>query len=372
MALTEKALSQAPDRVNAQLLPIKALRSGFDKGDGRTSVLDKKLLGQSEIMRALKHSIRSVARSEETVLITGESGTGKELIARAIHELSPRCEGPYLPVNCGALAESLLESELFGHVKGAFTGASNNKMGFFKAASDGTIFLDEFAEMSLHTQQRLLRVLQERTVRPIGSTDPKEIKIDTRVVVATNHDLDRDVCEGRFRKDLYYRVNVLEIRAPALRERSDDIPLLASHFIRRYNEKNGALVSDEIGTKALTILKAYTWPGNVRELENLMKRLALKMEGERTITETDLRSISELSELRPSTNLGCAESKPQKASTSIGTQREGQCRCSQELDWYRCRIKEAGGSITEAARQLNIPRTTFRYRMMTLKTKCAL
>ena len=371
MALTEKALFQAPDRISAQLLPIKALRSKFDKRDGRY-VLDKKLLGQSEIMRALKHSIRSVAQSEETVLITGESGTGKELIARAVHELSPRCEGPYLPVNCGALAESLLESELFGHVKGAFTGATNNKKGFFEAASGGTIFLDEFAEMSLNTQQRLLRVLQERTVRPIGSTDPKEIKIDTRVVVATNHDLNRDVCEGRFRKDLYYRVNVLEVRAPALRERSDDIALLASHFIRRYNEKNGALVSDQIGTKALTILKAYRWPGNVRELENLMKRLALKMGGEGTITEIDLRSISELSELRPSTNLGCAESKLQKAATSLGTQREGQCRCSQELDWYRGRIREAGGSITEAARQLKIPRTTFRYRMMTLKSKCAL
>jgi transcriptional regulator with PAS, ATPase and Fis domain len=175
------------------------------------------------------------------------------------------------------LTESLLESELFGHVKGAFTGASNNKKGFFEAASGGTIFLDEFAEMSLNTQQRLLRVLQERTVRPIGITDPREIKIDTRVVVATNHDLKSDVSDGRFRKDLYYRVNVLEIRAPALRERPDDIPLLASHFIRRYNEKNRALVSDEIGTMALKILKAYAWPGNVRELENLIKGLALKV-----------------------------------------------------------------------------------------------
>ena len=184
-------------------------------------------------MRQLKDLIRVVAPSQETVLITGESGTGKELIARAIHDLSPRRNKPFLAVNCGAFAESLLESELFGHVKGSFTGATTNKKGFFEAASGGTIFLDEFAEMSLTTQQRLLRVLQEGTVRPVGSTDAKEIQIDTRIVVATNHDLKRDIAEGKFRQDLFYRINVLQIISPALRDRREDILALAKHFIKK-------------------------------------------------------------------------------------------------------------------------------------------
>jgi len=244
-------------------------------------------------MRNLKKSIRTVATSSETVLITGESGTGKELIARAIHDLGRRRDRPFLPVNCGALTESLLESELFGHVKGAFTGATARKKGFFEAASGGTIFLDEFAEMSLSTQQRLLRVLQERTVRPVGSTGPKEIEIDARVVVATNHDLTRDIIEGRFRKDLYYRVNVLGIRAPALRERLDDIWLLVQHFIREFNETSSRKVSEWITANVLAILKAYSWPGNVRELQNVIKRVALEASDRGVITEADIRSLSE-------------------------------------------------------------------------------
>jgi transcriptional regulator with PAS, ATPase and Fis domain len=374
MAVAEKTLFQGSDKTNPQLLPIKALRSSVESRDYRIRALHTKLVGQSEIMRTLKQLIQIVARSEETVLITGESGTGKELIARAIHELSPRCDGPYLAVNCGALAESLLESELFGHVKGAFTGATSNKKGFFEAAKGGTIFLDEFAEMSLNTQQRLLRVLQERKVRPTGSTEPRETKIDVRVVVATNHDLKRDVSEGKFRSDLYYRVNVLEIDAPALRDRLDDLPLLVERFIRNYNERNGGLVSEEISADVLTILKSYMWPGNVRELENIIKRLTLKVGAEGVITQADVRSLRELTHVSASTNIHYAESTSQQTVStghlSVPAQGPGQCRCSQELDWYRCRIKEAGGSITDAARQLNIPRTTFRYRMRALKSRC--
>ena len=213
--------------------------------------LDSKLIGKSEVMRALKKSIRLVANSSETVLITGESGTGKELIAKAIHDLSARRTKAFLALNCGALSESLLESELFGHVKGAFTGATTNKKGFFEAASGGTIFLDEFAEMSLATQQRLLRVLQERIVRPVGSTDAKEIEIDTRIVVATNHDLKRDISESKFRHDLYYRVDLLQINSPALRDRQEEILALAEHFIRQYNDKNSAEVSERISTFSL-------------------------------------------------------------------------------------------------------------------------
>jgi transcriptional regulator with PAS, ATPase and Fis domain len=214
------------------LLPVSPATRVADHHLSSTD-LDFSLIGSSELMRQLKDLIRVVAPSQETVLITGESGTGKELIARAIHDLSPRRNKPFLAVNCGAFAESLLESELFGHVKGSFTGATTNKKGFFEAASGGTIFLDEFAEMSLTTQQRLLRVLQEGTVRPVGSTDAKEIQIDTRIVVATNHDLKRDIAEGKFRQDLFYRINVLQIISPALRDRREDILALAKHFIKK-------------------------------------------------------------------------------------------------------------------------------------------
>ena len=192
MASTHKHPFYVPDRTDSQLLPVKAFRL---KGESQIDHLDAKLIGESELMQALKRSIRIMARSEETVLITGESGTGKELVARAVHDLSARPNKPFLAVNCGALTESLLESELFGHVRGSFTGAATNKKGFFEAASGGTIFLDEFAEMSLAAQQRLLRVLQEGTVRPVGSTDPREVEINTRIVVATNHDLKRDISE---------------------------------------------------------------------------------------------------------------------------------------------------------------------------------
>ncbi|MGI9068360.1 MAG: sigma 54-interacting transcriptional regulator, partial [Pyrinomonadaceae bacterium] len=245
-------------QADSRFVPVKALRPKNEvTRDHLHEELNEKLIGESEVMNDLKRSIQLVARSAETVLITGESGTGKELIARAVHDLGPRRSKPFLPVNCGALTESLLESELFGHVRGSFTGAITNKKGFFEAASGGTLFLDEFAEMSLAMQQRLLRVLQEGTVRPVGSTDPKEIEIDSRVVVATNHDLKRDVSKGKFRNDLYYRVNVLEIRAPALRQRREDILPLAQHFIRKYNEKNRREVSEKIARDVLAILKAY-------------------------------------------------------------------------------------------------------------------
>ena len=271
MPVAQKTLFQDCHSTNAHLRTIKALPTGTESRIGANI----ELIGQSAIMRTLKQLIQLVAQSDETVLITGESGTGKELIARAIHELSPRCDGPYVTVNCGALADSLLESELFGHVKGAFTGATTNKKGFFEAASGGTIFLDEFAEMSPATQQRFLRVLQEGTVRPVGSTEPREIKIDTRVVVATNHDLTHDLSEGKFRQDLYYRVNVLQIHSPALRDRTEDVLLLAQHFIRKYNDKNSSKISERISPEVLNALEAYSWPGNVRELENIINRMAL-------------------------------------------------------------------------------------------------
>ena len=277
-------------------MPVKALRSAPEGLDCQLKELDAKLVGESELMQALKKSIQTVATSAETVLITGESGTGKELIARAVHELSAQHSKPFLAVNCGALTESLLESELFGHVRGSFTGATANKKGFFEAAGDGTIFLDEFAEMSLATQSRLLRVLEEQTVRPVGLTEAREIALSARVVVATNHDLRHDVSIGTFRLDLHYRVNVLQIRAPALRDLRDDILRLAQHFIRKYNEKNGCQISEHITPEVLAHLKAYSWPGNVRELENIINRLATKLGEEGVLSGPDLLSDPELNQ----------------------------------------------------------------------------
>src|SRR5215213_3852475 len=201
--------------------------------DSRLLQLDLMIRGQSKVMRILKKSILRAADCSSTVLISGESGTGKELIARAIHELGVRKREPFLAVNCGALTESLLESELFGHVKGAFTGATNYKKGMFESAGKGTIFLDEFGEMSSSMQVRLLRVLQEHKVRPVGSEDSKESNFNARVVVATNRDLRREVAEARFREDLYYRVNVFPIRSPALRDRLEDLPLLVDVLLDR-------------------------------------------------------------------------------------------------------------------------------------------
>jgi len=239
--------------------------------------VDFMIPSQSKVMRNLKKSILKAADCSSTVLITGESGTGKELIARSIHELGARQREPFLAINCGALTESLLESELFGHVKGAFTGATGYKKGMFESAGKGTIFMDEFGEMSSSMQVRLLRVLQEHKVRPIGSEDSKEINFNARIVVATNRDLRREVAEGRFRQDLYYRVNVLPIRSPALRDRLDDLPLLIEVLLNRIVESGKLVRTICFDSEALGMLRGYAWPGNVRELENVIERLAINV-----------------------------------------------------------------------------------------------
>src|SRR6185369_17234867 len=215
---------------------------------------------------------RLVAPSRASVLIVGETGTGKELIARSIHRLSPRADGPYVRVNCGALAESLLESELFGHVKGAFTGAIDNKTGRFEAAHGGTIFLDEISSMSPKLQVKLLRVLQEREFERVGES--RTIRVDVRVIAATNQALEDEIEAGRFREDLYYRLNVVPIPLPPLRERRDDLPLLAQFFLKRYGELNRRDVPD-LTPEVTQALLAYDWPGNVRELENTIERLVV-------------------------------------------------------------------------------------------------
>lgn len=244
------------------------------------------IIGQSPKMRAVFEAIAAVADTPSTILITGESGTGKELVARAIHAQSNRTDKPFVSINCGAFPETLLESELFGYVKGAFTGAQQNKEGLFQAAGGGTLFLDEIGEMSLSMQVKLLRVLQERRVRPLGST--AEVAVDVRVIAATNKDLDQMVAEKTFREDLYYRVSVIPIHVPPLRDRPQDIPLLAMHFLRRSNEQMGKAISG-IEEKALECLVNYSWPGNVRELENAIEH-AIALETSNRIT---VRSLPE-------------------------------------------------------------------------------
>jgi DNA-binding NtrC family response regulator len=215
-----------------------------------------------------------VAASDATVLILGESGTGKELVARALHQSSPRAAGPFVPVDCGALAEGVLESELFGHARGAFTGAQSARRGLFEEASGGTLFLDEIGDVGPGLQARLLRVLQEGTIRRVGTNEA--IPVDARVVAATNRDLEAAVKEGRFREDLFYRLNVVTLRIPPLRDRREDVPLLAEHFAAKHGRGEGAAVSRE----ARELLAAYDWPGNVRELENVIARaLALNPSG---------------------------------------------------------------------------------------------
>ncbi len=256
-----------------ETLVLQRENLAFKRDAASRNSLDN-FIGSSPVIEKLKATIRTVAPTASTVLIYGESGTGKELVARAVHSCSTRASEPFVSINCGAFPETLLESELFGYVKGAFTGASQNKRGLFEVASGGTIFLDEIGEMSVSMQVKLLRVLQERTIRPVGGT--QETPVDVRVIAATNRDLREMIANGTFREDLYYRVSVIPIQVPALRERRDDVELLANHFLKKYStaaQKSILRLSQE----SLDALKAFEWPGNVRQLENTIER-AVAME----------------------------------------------------------------------------------------------
>jgi len=237
-----------------------------------------KLLGNSEPMQELRQMIARVARSQAPVHITGDSGTGKELAARLIHESGPRAEGPFVPVNCGAIPSELMESEFFGHKKGSFTGAVADKEGLFRSAEGGTLFLDEVADLPLHMQVKLLRVIQEKAVRPVGET--REVPVDVRVLSATHRKLDELVKSGRFREDLYYRINVIDLHVPALRERLDDVPLLVDVLLDRLSKEIG-VTRPEISDAAVAKLQSYSYPGNVRELENMLERAMTLCTGNR-------------------------------------------------------------------------------------------
>jgi two-component system response regulator AtoC len=244
----------------------------------------EEMLAKSAGMRAIFRTIAKVADYKTTALITGESGVGKELVARAIHRRSERKNGPFIAVNCGAIPENLLESELFGHKRGAFTDAQADRAGLFEQADGGTLFLDEIGELPLALQVKLLRVLQEETLRRVG--DNHDIHVDVRILAATHHDLQSEVKAARFREDLFYRINVLHIHVPPLRERREDIPLLIDHFIAQNNSRLGTTIR-AIGPDARRLLLEYAWPGNVRELENTIERAMVLAEGE-TISEGDL------------------------------------------------------------------------------------
>jgi len=229
----------------------------------------ERLVGSSPAMLHIYSLIRQVAKTRTNILITGESGTGKELIARSIHELSDRRAKPFVVINCGGIPETLLESELFGHKKGAFTGATQDKMGLFQIADSGTVFLDEIGELNLPIQVKLLRVVQERVIKPVGGNEEKSV--DIRIISATNKKLEGEVIAGNFREDLFYRLNVIEIRVPPLRERKGDIRALAQHFLEKYSREMGKEVT-KISSYAIDMLNKYDFPGNIRELENLMER----------------------------------------------------------------------------------------------------
>jgi two-component system response regulator HydG len=310
------------------------------------------IVGRSATLQLVLELVRKAARSDANILILGETGTGKELIARAIHANSPRAAQPFVPVDCSSLPENLLESELFGHEKGAFTGAVAAKQGLMETAQRGTLFLDELGELPLGLQVKLLRALQERQIRHIGGT--RQIDIDVRIVSATNRDLRALVAAGKFRDDLYYRANVIDIVLPPLRARAGDIELLATHFLRRYGSSSQTAVKG-FEPEAMIALETYSWPGNVRELQNVIERACALAEGE-MITLAELPA-----HLRAPAALGDGSAAvDQKNKLTLKEARErwiGQL----EAAYVANLLERAGGNLSEAARSAGIDRKTLRH-----------
>ncbi|HET9804429.1 MAG TPA: sigma-54 dependent transcriptional regulator [Candidatus Acidoferrum sp.] len=311
------------------------------------------ILGQSSKMRAIFELIQTVAPQSSRVLVTGESGTGKELVARAIHENSQRSQAPFITINCGAFPETLLESELFGYVKGAFTGANENRQGLFQAAHGGTLFMDEIGNMSLTMQVKLYRVLQEGKVRPIGSTE--EIDVDVRVIAATNKDFEKEISEGRFREDLYYRLSVIPIQLPPLRERREDIALLARHFLERFRKSMDKPIIG-ISAEVLRKLEAYDWPGNVRELENTIERaIALESGPEITLGSLPDRVAGYAG---PSASLNGNGPVPGFPEGGLNFEQE---IAEAERRYIAAALERADGVRTKAAELLHISYRSFRH-----------
>ncbi|MFQ5917924.1 MAG: sigma-54 interaction domain-containing protein [Candidatus Binatia bacterium] len=307
------------------------------------------IIGQSEKMHELIALVRSIAQTEVTVLVQGETGTGKELIARGIHYNSSRRTKRFVAVNCGSLAETLLESELFGHEKGAFTGAMTQRKGIFEVADGGTLFLDEVSEIPPSTQVKLLRVLQEGEFQRVGGTD--SIRVDIRVVAATNQNLEERIRSGNFRQDLYYRLNVVPIQVPPLRERNEDIPLLMSHFIDQCNQRMDRRIRG-VSPQATAFLMAYTWPGNIRQLENVIQRMVVVAKGE-------MLDVHDL----PAEIRGVEEGPQDKVKDlkDIARETAGLAEKSVVLDT----LAQNGWNVTRAARSLGVSRVTLQKKMKT-------
>ncbi|MFQ5500128.1 MAG: sigma-54-dependent transcriptional regulator [Candidatus Zixiibacteriota bacterium] len=323
-SISRKHLQEENDKLKRQLCPDDPLDS---------------FIGNSEAAIKLKTLASQISQTESTVLILGESGTGKDLIAQAIHHQSPRRSGPFVTINCAALPENLLESELFGHKRGSFTGAIKDKDGLFKAANGGTFFLDEVGNTSMAIQVKLLRVLEDRRITPVGETKP--IDVDVRLIAATNADLEDDVKAGRFRSDLYYRLHVIPIHIPPLRERADDIDLLVKHFVERFCIKNNVPVM-EISDEAMELLTSYHWPGNVRELENTVERAVfLCSDAQLTVKDFPEKCVRALQ--------SDSIEQPQKVDPTLE---------SIEKAYIHYIMTQTGGKKTEAARILGINAST--------------
>jgi two-component system, NtrC family, response regulator AtoC len=308
------------------------------------------LVGKSEPMREVLRNVQKVAPQKTTVLVEGESGTGKELVARALHDLSPRASFSFVAVNCGAIPGELMESELFGHAKGAFTDASRAKKGLAEEADGGTLFLDEIGEMPLHLQVKLLRFLQDEEVRPLGDVRPR--KVDVRVVAATARSLRKAVDEGRFREDLFYRLDVVHVRLPPLRERGDDVPALAEHFLARFSRLRPELPSMSLSGEAREALAAHTWPGNVRELEHVLERAVVLAEGP-VIRVEDLPDA-----VRDPPRVRGAPAPPLEGTLSI---KRGTRALEESL--IRAALEKTGGNRTRAAELLELSYRALLYKI---------
>ncbi len=332
-ALEKKSLARENRRLRSEL---------------RTRNRNRRVIGNSAAMQRVYDLVSQVADSRANVLVTGESGTGKEMVARAIHEIGERRDGPFITVNCAAIPENLLESELFGHMRGSFTGALHNKEGLFELASGGTLFLDEVGDLPLALQVKVLRAIQEKTFRRVGGTHDQQV--DVRIVSATNRRLDQEVAEGRFREDLYYRLNVIEIPLPALRERRDDIELLVDHFVEKYAQELGKEVKG-VDDEAMAKLASYRFPGNVRELENVIERAVALTRGPVIQLESLPPSVLEREEPAPEVRIPL----------------EGVDLDRMMEDYERSLILEAlrpaGGVKKKAARLLGISFRSLRYRL---------
>jgi len=339
-AVVAKALEK-----RALVAENRALRSRLERRDRCGDIV-----GHSAAMAEVFNVIEKVAPTRTTVLVAGESGVGKELVARALHARSPRASAPFVAVNCGAIPEGLLESELFGHVRGAFTGAQSAKTGLFQTASGGTLFLDEVGELPLALQVKLLRALQERRVKPVGSIE--DVEVDARIIAATNRDLAAEVKAGKFREDLFYRLDVIRIKVPPLRERREDILLLAEHFLRRFAEEHGR-PKMTFSRAALSRLADHSFPGNVRELENIVERAVTLCEGS-VVGEEDL----------PASLRGTLPPPPPEADERVPVGFDLQRHLDElERTYLNKALAQSGGVKQDAAKLLGISFRSFRYRL---------